>query len=281
MIVDDAPDGVVVGISAVTPPPRPATQAGVLDALLGGDVHHRSDRDAAAAVVALFPGAVEATRLARAYTEYAVSRLTGLDYEQWIDCHPGYPLGGASSTVEIAAGPRRTGIARVIVVDDDRTVLAAHRAHRPAGLPETATVEVIDGTLSDPWGLLHSLHAVHAAGKATLGPPLLDLSRPVALLLRGALHHIEDADQPDALLRELASALPSGSAVVAVHLVDDEHLDRGMIRDVAAVLTDRGLRVVPRSTSAARSLIRQIPGFDELDPIHRVGPSVIGGIGVI
>ncbi|NEE17800.1 hypothetical protein G3M58_66480, partial [Streptomyces sp. SID7499] len=46
---------------------------------------------------------------------------------------------------------------------------------------------------------------------------LLDLDRPVALLLVAVLHFVEDADDPRAAVAELRESLAPGSLIVLTH----------------------------------------------------------------
>jgi hypothetical protein len=49
----------------------------------------------------------------------------------------------------------------------------------------------------------------------------LDLGQPVAIMLLGVLHFFSAADDPAAVVRELTSALPSGSYLALSHLARD------------------------------------------------------------
>ncbi len=109
------------------------------------------------------------------------------------------PRFGNVHEVAQAADPR----AKVAYVDHDPVAVAHSRA-------------VLEG----------NDHAVIAAAdlrhpKEILANPevtgLLDLNRPVALLLVAVLHFIEDADDPRGAVAELREALAPGSLIVLTH----------------------------------------------------------------
>ena len=96
---------------------------------------------------------------------------------------------------------------RVVYVDRDPIVLAhAHQLLR--GAPEGAT-SYIYGELREPAAILRA-----AAGT-------LDFSRPVAVMLFGILHFFSDADDPRAVVGQLAASLAPDSYLALSHLARD------------------------------------------------------------
>jgi hypothetical protein len=91
----------------------------------------------------------------------------------------------------------------VVYVDHDPVAVAHSRAVL-GGNPDTA---VVAADLRKPREILRS---PEVGG-------LLDLERPVALLLIAVLHFIEDADDPYGAVAELSEALAPGSMLIVTH----------------------------------------------------------------
>lgn len=95
----------------------------------------------------------------------------------------------------------------VVYVGIDPIVLA-HATSLLAGSPQGAT-QYIDGDLRDASVILRA-----AAGT-------LDFTRPVALMLVGILHLIQDSEEPHRIVTSLMNALPSGSYLAISHPASD------------------------------------------------------------
>ena len=54
----------------------------------------------------------------------------------------------------------------------------------------------------------------------------LDFGRPIALMLLGILHLIQDAEEPYQIVSHLMDALPSGSYLVISHPASDIHANQ-------------------------------------------------------
>jgi hypothetical protein len=138
--------------------------------------------------------------------------------------------------------------AHVVYADNDPLVLAHARALLTSS-PEGRTA-YIHADLRDPAAIL--------ADPATTGT--LDFGQPVALVLVGVLHFLEDEDKPAEIIETLVDALPPGSYLVAAHLTPDDDPGvvgavstfqragiTGQLRDSGefARLAFRGLELVP------------------------------------
>ena len=93
--------------------------------------------------------------------------------------------------------------ARIVYVDNDPMVLVHARALLTSS-PE-GVCDYIDADLREPDKIL--------SGAART----LDLTRPVALLLLGVLHHISDTGQAYSIVRRLMAALAPGSFLAINH----------------------------------------------------------------
>jgi O-methyltransferase involved in polyketide biosynthesis len=98
---------------------------------------------------------------------------------------------------------RAAAESRIVYADNDPLVLMQARTLL-AGTPE-GRCDYVDGDLRDPGQIL-------ADAARTL-----DLSRPVALMLLGVLHHLPDLDQAYSVVRQLTAALAPGSFLTVNH----------------------------------------------------------------
>ena len=175
--------------------------ARMYDYYLGGKDNFPADRAAAARVVDLLPSAPTGSRANRRFLGRAVRFAADLGIRQFLDIGTGLPSRDNTHEVAQAAAPD----ARVVYVDNDPIVLS----HARAKLRSTAEgrIAYVDGDFRDPASILDAPET-----KA-----LLDLTRPVALLVVALLHFIPDAEDPAGLLVRYRDALPPGSVLVLTH----------------------------------------------------------------
>jgi SAM-dependent methyltransferase len=169
---------------------------------LGGKDHYPADREAAEQVIALSPEVRLFARHNRAFLRRVVRYLvTECGIGQFLDIGTGLPTSDNVHEVAQSVEPS----ARVVYADNDPLVLTHARALL-ANSPQGRTAYV-QADLRDP--------------ESILGSPrlrdVLDLSKPVALMLVGVLHFIPDEDRPAEILATLIGALPAGSYLVASH----------------------------------------------------------------
>jgi S-adenosyl methyltransferase len=162
--------------------------------LLGGKDNFAVDRIVGDEISAALPQLAENARLSRAFAARAVRYLAGeARIRQFLDVGTGLPAAGNTHEVAQAIAPE----ARVVYVDNDPLVLA--RARRLlTGTPEGAT-DYLDADLRDTGRIL---------GAASR---MLDVGRPVALLLMGILGHVESDDEAKSIIKSFMDRLPSGS----------------------------------------------------------------------
>jgi hypothetical protein len=161
---------------------------------LGGTDHYEVDRAAGDAYREAFPGIVDVARASRHFLERSV-RFLALEegVRQFLDVGSGLPT--ADNTHQIAQ--RVAPESRVVYVDNDPLVLM-HAHALLTSTPEGVT-EYLEADLREPGRI------VEAAGR------VLDLSRPVALILSGILGHVPTYEQALSIVRRLMAGLPSGS----------------------------------------------------------------------
>jgi len=223
--------------------PHPAR---VYDYLLGGKDNFAADRAAAEQGIKANPASRTPPRENRAFLRRAVRFLAaerGID--QFLDIGTGIPSAPNVHHVAQQVNPA----ARVVYVDNDPIVLAHARALLTS-TPEGRT-EYLDADLRD-------VDTILAAPQLR---DVLDLGRPVGLLLIAILHFIGDDDDPEGIVARLLAALPPGSHLVLSHLTGDfapEAWER-----VAGIYRRTGvtMQVRPRERIA-----RFFTGLEPVDP---------------
>jgi hypothetical protein len=182
--------------------------ARVYDYYLGGKNHFAADRETANKVLRDWPSVRTGAREQRAFLGRAVRFLSAdVGIRQFLDIGTGLPTTNNVHEIAQAVQPA----SRVVYVDNDPMVLA-HAHALLTSKPEGRTA-YIHADLRSPEEIL-SAAAVR---------DVLDFTRPVALMLVGILHFIEDADDPASILGTLLDALPSGSYLTASHFTTEHN----------------------------------------------------------
>ncbi|MDX3243415.1 SAM-dependent methyltransferase [Streptomyces sp. ME18-1-4] len=171
----------------------------IYDYYLGGSYNFEVDREAARRAMEFLPGLPKISQANRAFMRRAVRYAVGEGITQFLDIGSGIPTFGNVHEVAQAAGPG----ARVVYVDHDPVAVA----HSEAVLADNADADVVAADLRKPQEILGSPQVER----------LIDLERPVALLLVALLHFVEDADDPYAAVAEFGAALAPGSLLVLTH----------------------------------------------------------------
>jgi S-adenosyl methyltransferase len=178
----------------------------VLDYLLGGTANFAVDRAVAEQAFVGWPGEVGGVdgvrvdiRGARASLARIVRYLTEeRSIRQFLDICSGLPT--EDNTHEVAQ--RIAPESAVVYVDNDPLVVQ-HAQYLLADAPGRTVF--VEGDLHDPEQILRQATAT------------LDLSRPVGIILFGALHFFTDDDGPDEVVHTLVDAVPSGSHIAFSH----------------------------------------------------------------
>ncbi|WP_007023847.1 SAM-dependent methyltransferase [Saccharomonospora iraqiensis] len=177
--------------------------ARVYDAFLGGKDNYAVDRAVYEQVKKVVPHQAEVGWMNRAFLVRVVRYLADVvGVDQFLDLGSGLPTVQNTHQVAQQNNPR----ARVVYVDNDPVC----NAHGRALLEENDRTHFVEADLTEPKALL--------AHPGVTAP--LDLTRPVALMQIGTLHHVSDEQDPAAIMREYVDALPSGSYVTLTHFWD-------------------------------------------------------------
>jgi hypothetical protein len=184
--------------------PDVPSPARVYNYILGGKDHYPADRVVAENTMAALPTARDAALENRGFLRRAARYLAAeAGIRQFLDIGTGLPSNGQVHEVvqDIAFE------SRVVYVDNDPVVLA----HGRDMLHGVCGTTILRHDLRDPDAIL--------ADPALRG--LLDLGRPVVVMLVAVLHFIAESEDPYELVRRLMKPLPAGSHLVISHATDD------------------------------------------------------------
>lgn len=177
---------------------RPSA-ARMYDYYLGGSHNFAIDRRAAEQAIALWPDLPLLMQANRAFLRRAVRYLVAQGIDQFLDIGSGIPTVG--NVHEVAQGVNPAS--RVVYVDID-PVAAAHGRAILADNPNAAAIQ---GDARDLDGVL-----AHPEVRN-----LLDINRPVAVLLIALLHFIPDDAEATALVGAVRSTIAPGSYLALSH----------------------------------------------------------------
>jgi hypothetical protein len=225
-------------------PDIPST-ARMYDYYLGGKDNYPVDREAAERVIKMMPEGTIRTAAAqnRQFLGRAVRDLaTEFGICQFLDIGTGLPTMNSVHEVAKSVAPD----SRVIYVDHDPVVLA----HARDLLHAVENTTIIARDLRDPESILADpeLNA------------LLDLNKPVAVLLVAILHFISDEEDPHGIINALMKPLAAGSFLVISHATADSFSE-----------LDDAIQVYQRATSTMYNRTRTeiealFTGYDLIDP---------------
>jgi S-adenosyl methyltransferase len=168
--------------------------ARVYDYFVGGKDNFSADREFARRAMEMAPKAPLAAKNNRAFLRRVVQYLVGeAGITQIIDIGSGLPTAGNVSEIAHEINPE----VHVVYVDNDPIVYT----HSKALLSDPLRADIINADIRDPADILTDPTVLR----------LIDLDRPVGLLLLAVLHHVQDEDYPETIAARLRSAMPSGS----------------------------------------------------------------------
>lgn len=165
------------------------------------------DREAAENALRHVPQGRAMVHENRAFQARAVRHLAKTGITQFLDLGSGLPGKGNTGEVARTIHPE----ARIVFVDYDPMVAVHGRALVAATNPTHTAVVMADlrrptEVLADP-----ELHRV------------LDLTKPVAIVMAAVLHFISPEENPQAIVTTFLNAVPPGSALVISHMTDGGH----------------------------------------------------------
>jgi hypothetical protein len=216
--------------------------ARLFDYYLGGAHNFAVDREFAEKTMKRVPTA-EMVQHTRAFMRRAVRLCVARGIRQFLDLGSGIPTAGNVHEVAQQADPT----CRVVYVDNE----AATVAHSRTMLRDNAGAAIAEADIRDVDAVLN---APEVRG-------LLDLSRPVAVLMVAILPYIADDDRPAELVARYRDAMADGSYLVLSHLTADEQPE--LVAKLVGVAVETMTPVVARSKAEVEAMVS---GFDLVEP---------------
>lgn len=182
-----------------------AHSARMFDYFLGGKTNYAVDREAAQAVIRLFPAVETVARVNRAFMHRAMRYLAQLGVRQFIDMGCGIPAVPNLHDVVQDVAPA----CRVVYVDNDPIVhVYADEFLNGTAQGRTCCVRADVAHPDEVWA-------------AVAEEDILDFDEPVALSLHTLLDFIPDAQQPYGIVARLMDRLAPGSYLSVSHCTGD------------------------------------------------------------
>ncbi|MFB4273937.1 SAM-dependent methyltransferase [Nonomuraea sp. MTCD27] len=211
------------------------------DVVLHGKDNYEVDRAFVAEIVKVVPEIYDVAAYNRQMLGRGVRFLAGQGVTQFLDLGSGLPTVENTHQVAQRANPD----SRVVYVDNDPMVPAQGRAL----LADNDRAAVVSADLRDPAAVLGD-EAVRR---------LVDLGRPVGVLLVGVLHHLHDDEDPRGIVEAYMAAVPSGSYLFITHFCDSSQDSRDAERKYLALLGTGRFRTVAEITGF-------FDGFELVEP---------------
>jgi hypothetical protein len=215
------------------------------DFLLGGKDNYAVDRKVGEQVLRIFPELIDAARADRGFLVRAVTHMVKeAGIRQLLDIGTGLPTVSNTHQVAQAIAPE----CRVVYVDNDPMVLAHARVLLVSS--EAGSTHYLHADVREWPGILREV-----AG-------MLDLGRPVALMLLGILNYVLDDVEAHDIVAGLVEALPPGSFLALSHPTAEAHTEAME----ASVEYYNASGAPPIRTRSRAELTRFFDGLELLDP---------------
>ncbi|MBP2330451.1 hypothetical protein JOF56_010836 [Kibdelosporangium banguiense] len=226
-----------------------ASPSRVYDYLIGGAYNFAVDREWAQQAIERMPWIREAARSNRAFLQRAVRMCAQEGVRQFLDLGSGIPT--VQGVHEMAR--RVAPDCRVVYVDNEAVAVA----HSVLTLENVEGAAMIEADMCNVDYVLGHRHIQE----------LLDLDRPVALLMTASLYYVSDHDLVAKTVARYLDAVPSGSYLVLSHTTLGSHQ-----RD--AVRLSNVLEMTKTLTSAATARTPEWIG-DLLTGLEVVEPGLV------
>jgi hypothetical protein len=240
----------MVESSAELPPlvdvsrPNPAR---IYDYLLGGSHNFAVDREAADKAMGAGHFTVAPAIANRSFLRRAVRFMTEQGIDQFLDLGSGIPTVGNVHEIAQQANPN----ARVVYVDNEPVAVA----HARALLADDPNTAIVATDLRNPESVLN-----HPDTRA-----LLDLTRPVGLLMLAVFHFVSEQDDPARIVAGYASAVPEGSYLAISHYSQDGY-DEAKAERAGLALKSYRRSVTPIYARSRADLARLLSGQEIVPP---------------
>jgi hypothetical protein len=231
--------------------------ARVYDYMLGGNHNFAVDREFAARMQERLPGVAGTFANNRAFLRRAVRYCVRAGVHQFLDLGSGIPTMGSVHEVARAIAPD----VRVAYVDNE-PVAVAHSEQILAGLDG---VSISSADMRDP----------QSVWSAPGVRDVLDLDRPVAVLMVAVLHFAGPADDPRGILAGYRSRLVPGSLFAISHATSDltDPADRAAMLEGERLYRESSTPLHLRDRAELTALMADLtlvePGVVEMRDWHR------------
>jgi hypothetical protein len=229
------------------------------DYYLGGKTNYAVDREAAQAVIQVFPAIEVTARVNRAYMHRVARYLARRGVRQFIDLGTGIPTVPNLHQVVQEEVPE----AAVVYADNDPIVLV-YADELLDGTPE-GTACYLEADVTQPDKVLEAIDASGA----------IDFGRPVALSMHALLHFVPDDQDPYGIVGRLTAALAPGSYLSLTHCTGD--FEPEAWQAIVDTYRQRGTAAQVRSHA---EVLRLFAGLELLEPglvsAHRWHPGPHG-----
>ena len=182
---------------------RPSA-ARVYDYFLGGAHNFAADRGLAEMIASMTPNVGDTMRANRSFLRRAVRFMIAEGIDQFLDLGSGIPTVGNVHEVVRQANPE----GRVVYVDVDPIAVS----HSQAILDGDERTVAIQADVRDLDRILEAPETQR----------LLDLRRPLGVLLLGVLHFVPDSDRPAGIVSRVRDVIAPGSYVALVNATDED-----------------------------------------------------------
>ena len=260
----DSPDVHLVPFDAAKP-----NIARAYDYLLGGKDNFAPDRELAERLLAIYPGTRQMVRENRRFLARALDYVRAQAISQYVDLGAGLPTSPAVHEIVCRHG----STASVVYVDNDPVVISHLRALACHGADDVGAVA---GDLVKPATILD---AAQATG-------LIDLDKPICLILAMVLHFLDAPTARDLTAAYISGLAPGSHVIITVacgeHAIGEQitrtydaaQLFNHAPADVASFFA--GLDLISPGIADARAWM---PGWRTPAPFHERSGHVLAGAG--
>lgn len=227
--------------------PSTPNEARIIDYLLGGKDNFAADREAAQKILELAPELTLIVREWRKCTRRIVRFLVEAGIRQFINIEDRLPTRQNVHEVALSAAPD----SRVVYVVSDPMVAS----HARALLQEDGRTVAVRAGSRDPGAVLDEPRLRE----------MIDLGRPVAVLLMSALDVISEDDVAQRLVTGFRDRIVPGSYIAITHAISDVRPD--VTGELAAFYRDQVIKTdAPRDNTRTRAEVERF--FDGLELVE-------------
>lgn len=195
---------------------RPSA-ARIYDYLLGGSHNYAIDREFSRGLLARLPYMREHAKVCREFLGRSIRHCAKVGITQFVDIGSGLPTEG--NVHEVADAVRPQADTRVVYIDNE-PIAMAHLEFLLTEAADPRRHKAIAGDLLQPDDLWER---VRATG-------VIDLRKPMALVINAVLHFVKDTANPDDALQFYRQVLPPDSLLVLFQMTNENPRNDGELQ---------------------------------------------------